>query len=175
MDRRGFTLIEVMVAIALSGIILLGARAMLVQLADDSDRIVSTAADADREANGDRLLRALVGRMEAGSDSIPALVGAERAARFHSWCDVPAGWQERCEITLAIVELGAEGEEQALVARFPDGEVIPLRQGFRSGTLRYLHAAGEGGAWLRSWESTITTPLAIGVVVDGETPDRPHR
>lgn len=165
-SRGGFTLIEVTVVLALSGIVLLGARAMLVQLADDGDRIVRAAAEADRDANADRLLRTLAGRVEAASDSTPGLIGVDRVARFRTWCDVPAGWQEPCEVTLAITRLE---NEEALVLRGSDERIIPLRRGFRSGRLLYLHDAGGGGVWLRSWESTITTPLALGVVLDADT------
>jgi prepilin-type N-terminal cleavage/methylation domain-containing protein len=162
----GFTLIEVIVALAISGIVILGARAVLIQLADGTDRVVQAAADADREANAERVLRALVGRTEAGSDSIPGFLGTEQIARFPTWCDVAAGWQERCHVTLAIVPLAGA---QALVVHFTDGEILPLRRGLQSGALRYLNDAGGGGVWLRSWENTITTPLALGLILDEDT------
>jgi hypothetical protein len=46
---------------------------------------------------------------------------------------------------------------------------VVLRRGFRDGRLLYLRAADEGGDWVRNWSSLVTTPLAVGVVVDGDT------
>lgn len=162
----GFTLIEVMVALAISGIVLLGARALLTQLADHTDRIVQAASEADREANADRLLRALVGRIDASTGEARTFSGDERAARFTTWCDVPAGWQEQCGVRLEIIPIE---NSQALTVHFSGGEAIVLRKGFRLGALRYLSNPGGGGIWLRSWKSTIATPLALGIFLDSDT------
>jgi prepilin-type N-terminal cleavage/methylation domain-containing protein len=164
--RAGFTLLEVLVALSIAGMVLLGARAMLAQLADAADRIARAAASSDREANAERLLRALVAGVEASDGSTIRFVGDERAARFVTWCEGAGGWQERCAVTIGLVP---RPQGVALAALFPDGTTMVLRDGLGSGALRYLHSAGDGGTWLHSWQSTVTTPLAIGVVADGDT------
>ena len=63
----GFTLIEVVVALALSGIVLLGARMLLSELADGERRIAESTAVVEAKANGERLLRALLGRVDPGA------------------------------------------------------------------------------------------------------------
>jgi prepilin-type N-terminal cleavage/methylation domain-containing protein len=160
-SRRGFTVFELIVALTVSAFALLGARALLETIAASAVHIQSAALAADRDANRERLLRALVGRLEVG-DSTATFVGDEHAAQFTSWCDVPAGWQERCTVTLATDTAG-------LVAILSTGERILFRRGFRVGALRYLNNPAGGGEWFRIWTRQLTAPLAIGVIVDGDT------
>ncbi|HEX8361678.1 MAG TPA: prepilin-type N-terminal cleavage/methylation domain-containing protein [Longimicrobium sp.] len=164
-DRGGFTLLEVMVALAISGLLLLGARALLVQVGDAAEEIAGTAAGVDREANAERLLRALVGRVEPPRPE-SEFVGTPRGVRFATWCDVPAGWLERCSVSLGILQAG-DGHVLALQAE--GGEVVALRRGFAAGHLLYLQDPAGGGMWRRGWSSSVTAPVAIGVVMDGDT------
>jgi prepilin-type N-terminal cleavage/methylation domain-containing protein len=167
MRRSAFTLIELIVAITLSGIVLLGARALWESLAWSVDRLrVEVAADA-RAANGERLLRSLVGRLEVGTDQSHEFAGDPQHVTFTTWCDVPSGWLERCEAALAI-QPDSGGAEQ-LVVRLSTGEVIVVERGFSVGVLRYLNDPGGGGVWFRSWGHGITAPLAIGVITDRDT------
>jgi prepilin-type N-terminal cleavage/methylation domain-containing protein len=165
--RSGFTLIELIVAITISGIVLLGARALWESLAQSVDRLRGQATVAERRANGERLLRSLVGRLEVGTDQSHEFAGDARHASFTTWCDMPAGWQERCAVDLAIEPDSAN--TLRLVARLSTGEVIALQRGFRTGALRYLNDPIGGGIWFRIWGHGITAPLAIGVITDGDT------
>lgn len=165
-SRDGFTLLEVVVALAISGLVLLGARVMLQQVADGAERIASTTATADREANAERTLRELVLRLEVSPAAGRKVVGDARGASFSTWCDVPAGWQERCEVTVGLVHAG---EANVLALSGPGLGVQPVRRGFRNGTLLYLADASGGGSWTRSWTSTLTAPLAIAAAMDGDT------
>jgi prepilin-type N-terminal cleavage/methylation domain-containing protein len=167
MRRSGFTLIELIVAITISGIVLLGARALWESLAESVDRLRAQGATFDREANGERLLRSLVGRLEVGTDRSREFAGDERHATFTTWCDVPAGWQERCAADLSIEPDSAN--TLRLVARLSTGEVITLQRGFQNGILRYLNDPAGRGVWFRIWGHGITAPLAIGVITDGDT------
>jgi prepilin-type N-terminal cleavage/methylation domain-containing protein len=164
--RRAFTLIEVLIALAVAGTILVTARMLLEQLAGDAEDLVTHAARNDTEANAERILRELVSRLEVGTDDSRRFVGAEHAARFTSWCDVPLGWQERCTVTLA---LDMQGAEPVLAASLSTGEMLVLRRGFSNATFDYLGDAARGGTWFRSWGESITAPLAIGVFMDGDT------
>jgi prepilin-type N-terminal cleavage/methylation domain-containing protein len=164
--RAGFTLIEVMVALAISGMVLLAARSVLSQLGADARRIEAAAAESDRVSNADRLLRDVVGRTENSSPDGPRFVGDARAARFATWCEVPAGWLERCDATLGIVQAG---DALSLVLTLSDGELVPLRTGLRRARLKYLVDGGEGGHWTGEWTSRLSTPAAVGVEVDDST------
>lgn len=164
--RRGFTLIEVVLALVIAGTVVLSARMLLEELADDAQAIVAHASGVDARANAERELRELVLRLEVGTDGARRFAGDERAARFTSWCDMPRGWQERCTVTLAV---DREGREPVLAASLSTGEMLVLRRGFATGSLRYLGDAARGGTWFRSWGESITAPFAIGIVLDADT------
>lgn len=166
-DRGGFTLLEVMVALVIAAVVAVGARAVLVRLADDADRVTAAAAEADRAANAERTVRTAVDRLEQSMPDSVRFRGGPRAARFVTWCDVPAGWQERCDATLGIVAL--DGGD-ALALTLSTGEMVALRRGLPRARLRYLRDAGGGGAWADAWDSDVTTPLAIGLFVEDEPP-----
>jgi prepilin-type N-terminal cleavage/methylation domain-containing protein len=162
----GFTLMEVVVALALAGGLLLGARWMLAAAGDGAERVIAEAGEADRAANAERLLRDLALRTEARFREGPRFRGDGRAVRWGSWCDVPAGWQERCEVTLALLR---GRERNVLALSLPGGALVPVRAGFSDGKLLYLRSAREGGIWADRWDSDPELPLAIGVVLDRDT------
>jgi prepilin-type N-terminal cleavage/methylation domain-containing protein len=166
--RAGFTLLEVMVALTVMGVVLVGARTLLGQIADDADRITAASADADREANAEALLRTVAGRLELSppADGNAGFEGTPRGMRFHTWCEVPDGWLERCRASLGFVETNGE---PLLALRLSTGETVPLRRGFAAGELVYLRDAAAGGDWVRDWGASLTAPLAVGVVIDGDT------
>jgi prepilin-type N-terminal cleavage/methylation domain-containing protein len=82
--RSGFTIIELMVALAVSGIVLLGARAILETVADRAGGITRAAVAADRDANAERTLRALVERLEVGTGPGTEFGGDGASAAFIS-------------------------------------------------------------------------------------------
>jgi prepilin-type N-terminal cleavage/methylation domain-containing protein len=165
--RPGFTLLEVVIALALGGVVLLGAHSLLDALADEARRLPQDAAVGDRDENGERLLRALVGRLEVGTSEVAQFSGDPTAARFTTWCDVPSGWLERCDVVLAIESAEGLGpDEHALVAYHPDGgRTVLIRRDVQADGLRYLNTAANGGEWFRTWGRGITAPIAIGILL----------
>ena len=166
--RGGFTLVEVMVALVVMGVVLAGARTMLGQIADDADRITAAAAEGDREANAEALLRSVVGRLEvsASPEGGSLFEGTPAGMRFHAWCEVPDGWLERCEASLGIIQVE---REKVLALRLSTGELVTIRRGFEDGELAYLRDAATGGDWVHDWGARTTAPLAVAVVVEGDT------
>lgn len=159
--RRGFTLLELVVALFVSGIVLVGSRLILESLSATEQREREAAATADRRANGERLLRTLLSRLEVGTDDAKEFGGDDWSARFTTWCDVPAGWLERCQAELTM--------DTVLAVRLSTGERVVLRRGFQAGALRYLNTPAGGGQWFRVWGHGITAPLAIAVIADTDT------
>lgn len=166
-DRRaGFTLVEVMVALVVGAVVVLGARMLLDQLGDSAVRTVAAAARVDREANGEQLLRDLAGRLEVGTDRSGQFSGEPTATHFSSWCDMPSGWQERCAVTLVVA---ADGGHHALLAEFADGDILTLLTRSEPIALRYLDDPRAGGRWFTSWGAGITAPLAFAVISGRDT------
>lgn len=164
--RGGFTLVEMMVALVISAIVVLGARMLLEQLGDSALRTVAAATRTDREANGERLLRELAGRLEVGTDASARFSGEPGIARFGSWCDVPSGWQERCTVALVVIPRGGRS---SLVATLASDDTVTLLVRDQPIALRYLDDSRAGGRWFTSWGAGITAPLAFAVISGGDT------
>ncbi len=165
-DRRGFTLIEVLVALLIGATIVLCGRLLLEGVSDDARRMTTFAQLSDHEENGQRLLRSTVMAIDVSAAGAEPFAGDERLARFTSWCARPGGWQERCVVTLAIT---GDTAAASLMLTLAEAAPFNIRSGFRHGELRYLMDARDGGHWLRSWETGLTAPLAIGAVLDADT------
>jgi prepilin-type N-terminal cleavage/methylation domain-containing protein len=163
---RGFTLIEILVALAVSGLVVLSARALMEAVDDAATRIGVRAESSDRTANAERLLRAVVGRLEVGTPASGQFGGDERSAQFTSWCERPGGWLERCAVTLV---LRPERGGTAVALELSTGETITVARGSGRAELRYLSDARGGGSWIRVWGSGITAPLAIAVFLERDT------
>lgn len=166
--KRGFTLLEVIVAIAVGSLVVLGARVMLGMVAYGGTATREAAVAADRAANADAELRRLLRDLDVGTEQAMRFSGAPDEARFSTWCPVAGGWVERCSVVLRI-EAGAPGA--VLVATLASGDGsrgdrVELRSGFDRAELLYLSDASLGGRWFRIWGEGITAPLAIGLVVD---------
>lgn len=162
MHRSGFTLIEVLVALIVGAIVLLGAHQILAILTDQSHSLTSRAAHTDRDANGERLLRSLVGQLELGSPGTVPFSGSPDTVRFSSWCEVPSGWLERCAVMLSFA---ADSDHETLRAQLNAHRPIDVLRGLRRGTFRYLESAAAGGQWFQQWGAGITAPLGLGIVL----------
>jgi prepilin-type N-terminal cleavage/methylation domain-containing protein len=161
----GFTLIEVILAISISTFVIMAARMLLENLAAGTDRVVRSTHEIDRDANGERLLRSLVGQIEVGIQK-ETFGGDERSAEFTSWCRVARGWMERCRVTLSIDSVNSA---PSLVTTLPDGAHVVLRRAKYALRLRYLVDAREGGTWFVKWGDGLLAPRAIGVLADSDT------
>jgi prepilin-type N-terminal cleavage/methylation domain-containing protein len=165
-EAPGFTLIEVMVALVVSAIVLLGARAMLGEVGDAAARISVESGRLDTNANADHALRALVRNLDLGYANEAVFAGELRQVTFVSWCDTPNGWQERCKVEITIEK--REGGDALVVQTSRSGAIV-VRDRVRNGSLRYLTTVYGGGEWIRSWGAGITAPLAIGIILDSDT------
>jgi len=160
-SRAGFTLLELILALSLTGAAMLGAVLLLDQLDDGAARIVAGRADTDRDANGARLLRRLVFGAYASADTMRKFVGDERSMSFQSMCDVPGGWSESCDVTLTIDD---RGDSSAVVADLSIGGSLVLRRDAARYAWRYVDATPTDTAWATHWSSGTTLPAALALV-----------
>src|SRR5258706_327528 len=86
-DRRGTTLVELLAALALLGLLFGGARSLLSHLGDSNERLASEAQRGDARGTGERVLRALLRRATAGADSAHRFIADQTHAEFDSACD----------------------------------------------------------------------------------------
>lgn len=168
--QRGFGLLELMVAIAIAGMAVSAAAVLLVSLGDRISAVRVSAERADRDANAERLLTALVRNLDAGSDRDRLLEGEPDEVRFSSWCDGPRGRPEPCQVHLLVVEtaIGHDVEVRLTGHHAPDSLAFLLWRGARSAKIIYLVDAGNGGTWAEQWVIT-PFPLGLGLVLDADT------
>ena len=165
--QRGFTLIEVMVALVIGGMAVASAAALLHGLGNRAQAIGLAATRADGDANGERLLRALVTNIDLTSDTTKSFAGTASSATFPAWCDTPAGWLTPC-----VVRLAFERREGASVLgvelRSADSSSIEVRRAFQRGRFRYLVEIDRRRSWVDRWSKPVP-PTAVAVIIDGDT------
>lgn len=158
---RGFTLLEAIVGLAISGIILAGSAALVGALADATVQVQETAEGMAAPTNAERTLFELAANLVPTEGAEVALKGSGPAVAFNSRCPRPGGWLARCRVALSI---DPDGIRVTRGGR--DAIVLPLRD--RPSRFVYLVDAAGGGTWAARWESVVP-PLAIGVQTDEGT------
>lgn len=166
-DRMaGFTLLEVIVALAIGSAVMLTARLVVSGVASAASGAADSRARDERLAVPTRTLQGLLRRVEAGTDTGRTFIGNDRAARFTSWCDHPGGWQERCVVYLW---LDPNRGSPSLRLRTSLGADVVVRAPIGSGALFYLLDARAGGTWLPIWGARLTAPAALLLILDRDS------
>ena len=160
------TLIEVMLAIALSGLALLCGRALLDQIDNVGIVLGRTARAGDELANATRTLHALVRRADVRPDSTRRFIGDSLSASFRTLCEETGGWLEPCGVTV-LLDIGTDSS--ALVGQLSHGGVLILARWPGTGAFRYLDVSGPRDQWVSDWGRSIVPPAAMAVVVATDT------
>lgn len=160
------TLIEVMVALALSGLVLLGGRALLDQIERTTAVLGRTTRASDELSNATRTLYALVRRADVRPDSASRFIGDSLSASFRSLCEEPGGWLEPCAVTV-LLDIGKDSS--ALVGQLSRGRVLILARWPGVGSFRFLDVTQSPDRWVSQWGRSIVPPAAMAVVVQGDT------
>lgn len=151
---RGFTLIEVMVALALSGLVVLLAHRVFTGVVDGTERLGDARTALDRESNARRSLTEMFGSLDVGTDGAGGFAGRPERVEFATWQRVPEGWLERRRVVLGV-------EGGMLVAR--SDVSIALQDSILRVEFDYLLEPGIKAAWVREWISLVSAPLAVRV------------
>ena len=159
--RNGVTLIEVMMAVALTGVAILCAGGILQQVQSVSSQVIESEAAVRAIDARNELLRSLVAQTVAPRDTSESFDGSGSRARFHTVCRKSRGWLEACQATLRVVKVG---DTMSLYADVPEMPAIPVVRKADALSLLYLSDARDGGHWIPSWGSSIGVPGGIGIV-----------
>jgi prepilin-type N-terminal cleavage/methylation domain-containing protein len=158
---RGMTLVEVIAALALAGIILLGGVMLLDQVSDSGERIVSERWAQAGESNAIELTRRLLRDATPSFDSTRLFRGASNSLDYYARCRVPAGWFENCHMTLAV---DAVRDTAAVMAQFDGGEQFTVLRRAGSIAFRYFDFTSADSAWSARWTTSATTPSALAII-----------
>jgi prepilin-type N-terminal cleavage/methylation domain-containing protein len=153
--RRGFTLVEVLVALVVAAFATLMMHRIWSQLTDGATRLERAEAAFTSDQVGLRRLRDALGSMEAGIDSSSPFAGSSRQLSCATWVVLPGGWAGRTAFSLALVD-------SALVGHTRLG-AVPLVRSVAAVRFSYLLGNGINTAWVSNWESPVTVPAAVRI------------
>jgi len=159
-ERRGFTLIETLIALLVSSLVVLLAHQLFAGIAERGQTLISARATLDRDANARRWLRAAFLSLEVGTDSAGGFDGRRDHAAFAAWLLTAGGWCERRTIILARVA-------DRFVASSPSGDALVLREQVTGVEFDYLLEPGADARWVREWVSPVGAPLAVRLRLTG--------
>jgi prepilin-type N-terminal cleavage/methylation domain-containing protein len=157
MMRRtpGFTLVEVLVALALSSLVALTAHAMLAGVLDGSDALRRAAPSQERGILARAWLLEACRTLEAGTGVGAGFEATATEARFLARLPAPDGSVDRRQVSLRTVGGG-------LTLSMGDLTVRPLDR-VDGVTLDYMIGVRGEGEWVTGWHSPVSAPLAIRV------------
>jgi prepilin-type N-terminal cleavage/methylation domain-containing protein len=163
--RRGFTLLEVLVALAISAVIAFAARGYAEALARSSRELAALSGEHHHRMLAERMLRRAIlsaGHAQPGHarfDGLPA------RAIMTTTCPTPAGWLEPCRVELQVRSLRGD---DVLVALHDGGAPLELMRG-RSISFLFLDSARASSSWKTRWEAGIAMPQAMAILADEDT------
>jgi len=153
-DRRGFTLIEVLVALIVSGVVVLLAHQLFAGVADRGRTLTAARTALDRTANACRWLDATFLSLDVGTEGASGFEGRPDHAVFTTWLLTPDGWFERRIVSLAR-------QDDRLVATGTPGQTITLSDSVSDVGFDYLLEPGAESRWVREWVSPVSAPVAV--------------
>jgi prepilin-type N-terminal cleavage/methylation domain-containing protein len=148
--ERGFTLVEIMVALTLSAMVLVLAHRVLAGIVDGSARLATVRTNLDREMNARRWLTEAFGSLDA------PFAGRQQQVEFSTAQLVSSGWLEPRRVLL-----GRSGD--SLVASLDGEGRVVLARGVSSVAFDYLLDPGAEAKWVREWISPVSAPLAVRI------------
>jgi len=151
--RKGFTLVEVMVALAIAGIVILAAHRIFTGVADGTRAVAAARETLDRSVNARRWLKATFLSLE------PPFEGHANRVTFTSWQLVSGGWLEKAPTQLM--------QEGTAFLGITSAERLQLADSVSDVAFDYLLDPGADTKWVREWISPVSAPLAVRVRIAG--------
>jgi prepilin-type N-terminal cleavage/methylation domain-containing protein len=169
-SSRGFTLIEVLVAVTLTGLLLVLAHAMAGSVTDAAERGAALAAELDRDANRRLWLQRVFANTLAGSAPVRGFQGldgmdADREADRLTFFTAVRADTVLVERAVRLWR-GPTGQLLAEV-RLPPGpadavpDTLVLADDLAAFGADYLLDYGAGSRWVREWVSPVSAPIAV--------------
>jgi type II secretory pathway component PulJ len=150
-----------MVALAIMATVALTAGAIMESLVAAGQLSAQRATLWDRKINVERHVRSIVGRARIGEAPEMRFVGGPDSVAFATYCEAPAGWLERCRVSLwlssdrSALMLGVSGRPPAAIET-------------QARAFGYLLSADDD-LWTREWDSGSILPLGISVITNSGT------
>ncbi len=153
MRRRGFTLIEVMVALVVASLLTMIAHRVFGATLDAGRTLTAARQSLDRGENAHRFLAATFLSLEVGAAG-QRFEGRADAVRFAAWMETPDGWFEPIAVTIEV-------ERNRLLAHVGMRPPIVLADSVVDVRFDYLLEPGADKAWITEWVSPLSAPIAV--------------
>jgi len=158
--RRGYTLIEVALALALAALVVETSARLLDQIHDEDQRIRRDAAALTREGTTRLWLDDALAHAVTSTDTTRGFRGDEHAAEFDTRCRTNRGWSLPCRAALVIDSVR---DSAVLYLRDTLGSLSPLLRRLGPARFLYFDPARVDSSWTSRWQSAATIPAAIAV------------
>ncbi len=151
--ERGFTLVEVMVALTLGATLVLAAHATFGGATDAAAALARAQAAHESEMAGRLALAHLVANLDAAGTGSVGFSGGPETMRFSTRVREGDG-----TFVLHAVRIGVV--DAALTASRTSGPVATLPN-VAGVTFDYLLEGGADARWVAGWHSPVSAPLAV--------------
>lgn len=164
--RQGLTLVEMLVALAVSGVVLGMAHQLVVAMTGHLERLRRSSQAHGVEMNARRWIRAASGSLVSATDSTP-FYGTDTSVTFSARVRRAGGWYEPERVHLAL-------QGSNLVAFRNPHETLVLASPVASLSIDYGVGSDRGLIWYRVWQSFGRAPSLMRLRIgrnNGDTVD----
>ncbi len=164
--RSGTTLIEVVIALALTGIVLTMSSGLAAAVLQTSERLDFAAAQHESASLDELSLSRMIRNGVSPTGDQSRFEGEGTVTRFDSACPSAIGGTLPCRVTLTLVPEDAGGR---VVASW--GESSRIKTIVVQPRARFVFLAYEEGVatWHASWGASLRAPRAIAVLSGVDT------
>jgi prepilin-type N-terminal cleavage/methylation domain-containing protein len=169
-SSRGFTLIEVLVALTLTGVLLVLAHGIAASVTDAAQRGTRLSADLDRDANRRLWLQRAFANTLVGSAPVRGFQGLDGTDADHESDRITFFTAVRADTGLVerAIRLWREPAGRLLAElRIPPGpadavpDTLVLADDLAGFGADYLLDYGASSRWVREWVSPVSAPIAV--------------
>ena len=153
-NTHGFSLIELVVALAIGTLVVLLAHQVFAVLVEQGRTLIRAREALDRTANARRWLRAAFLSLDVGTDTALVFDGHRDRVTFTTWLLTVDALFARRSVTLAK-------REDRLIATSAPGDTIVLGSLVDDVAFDYLLEPGADARWVRDWVSPQSAPVAV--------------
>lgn len=164
--RTGMTLLEVLVALALSGLLFSSIVSVVTAFAVHETAVRAVGSNEAAEAAARAGVSRLILELRVGADTSDRFLGATHRAAFDSRCRSGGGWKGACRIELRVLRTADATRLEVRQAAQRWRAIVSVSG---AAEMRYLRIAGGAREWVGDWGRSLGAPRAIALVTASDT------